>query len=118
MVTGGNNMILAIAKNEEWVHGFFGSCDTYELITLENKNVIKRETVFNDTETHKLRPAFLKSLGVDAVMIKGLGLTAYDLLKANGIEVYTSDLIPIESALQNFLDGKAELMVIPGGTHC
>lgn len=111
-------MILAIAKNDDLVDGFFGSCDTYELITLENNEVVKRETIFNDTDTHKLRPAFLKSLGVNAVMIKGLGLTAYDLLKANGIEVYTSELIPIEVAIQNFIDGKAELMAVPGGAHC
>ena len=111
-------MILAIAKNDDLVHGFFGSCDTYELITLENNEVVKREVIFNDTDTHKLRPAFLKSLGVNAVMIKGLGLTAYDLLKANGIEVYTSELIPIEVAVQNFFDCKAELMAVPGGAHC
>ena len=111
-------MILAIAKNGDLVHGFFGSCDTYELITLENNEVVKREVIFNDTDTHKLRPAFLKSLGVNAVMIKGLGFTAYDLLKANGIEVYTSELIPIEVAVQNFIDGKVELMAVPGGAHC
>lgn len=118
MMLGGINMILAIAKNEDLVHGFFGSCDTYELISIENNKVVKRETIFNDVDTHKLRPAFLKSLGVDAVMIKGLGLTAYDLLNQQGIEVYTSDLIPIEVALQNFIDGKADLMPIPGGAHC
>lgn len=111
-------MILAIAKNDDLVHGFFGSCDTYELITLENNVVVKRETIFNDTDTHKLRPGFLKSLGVNAVMIKGLGLTAYDLLKENDIEVYTSELIPLEQALQSFIEGKAELMSVPGGAHC
>ena len=111
-------MILAIAKNGDVVHAFFGSCDTYELITLENNVVMKRETIFNDTETHQRRPVFLKDLGVDAVMIKGLGLTAYNLLEANGIEVYTSEVMPIDAALQNFIDGKAVLMSMPNGAHC
>jgi predicted Fe-Mo cluster-binding NifX family protein len=111
-------MKLAIAKNNEFVHEFFGSCNDFMLIEIENGEVKSKEFIFNDTETHKLRPAYLKRLGVNALVIKGLGLTAYDLLHENGIEVYTCEPILIEEALQRYLKNDLALMDIPGGAHC
>jgi predicted Fe-Mo cluster-binding NifX family protein len=114
----GGIMKLAIAQNMEYVHEFFGSCNSFRIIEIEDGIVKNTETIFNETETHKLRPSYLKSLGVNALVIKGLGLTAYDLLHENGIEVYTSEPILIEESLQLFLRNELKLMDIPGGAHC
>lgn len=111
-------MKLAIAQNMEYVHEFFGSCNSFMIVEIEDGVVKTKESIFNETETHKLRPFYLKSLGIDALVIKGLGLTAYDLLHENGIEVYTSETILIEEALELFLRNELKLMDVPGGAHC
>jgi len=111
-------MKIAIAKNNEYVHEFFGSCNDFMLVDIEDGEVKSKSYIFNDTETHKLRPSYLKSLGVNALVIKGLGLTAYDLLHENNIDVYTSEPILLEDALNLYLKNELQLMEIPGGTHC
>ncbi len=111
-------MKLAIAKNNEFVHEFFGSCNDFMLVEIVDGEVKSKEYIFNDTDTHKLRPAYLKNLRVNALVIKGLGLTAYDLLHENGIEVYTSEPILLEDALNLYLKNELKLMDIPGGAHC
>jgi predicted Fe-Mo cluster-binding NifX family protein len=111
-------MKLAIALNDALVHEFFGSCNSFLLVTVENGQVRSSETIHNDTETHKKRPAYLKSLGVDALIIKGLGLTAYELLAENGITVYGCDPIPVDEALKHFLAGQLPQMKAPEGSHC
>jgi predicted Fe-Mo cluster-binding NifX family protein len=111
-------MKLAIAQNMEYVHEFFGSCNSFMIVEIEDGEVKSKETIFNDTETHKLRPFYLKSLGINALVIKGLGLTAYDLLHENNIEVYTSEPILVEEALRLFLRNELKLMDVPGGAHC
>ncbi|HET6786004.1 MAG TPA: NifB/NifX family molybdenum-iron cluster-binding protein [Erysipelotrichaceae bacterium] len=111
-------MKLAIAKNNELVHEFFGSCNDFMLVEIVDGEVKSKEVIFNDTETHKLRPAYLKSLGVNALVIKGLGLTAYDLLHENGIEVYSSEPILLDDALDLYLKNELKRMEVPGGAHC
>ncbi len=80
--------------------------------------IVQYLLVFNDTQTHKLRPAYLKSLGVSALIIKGLGLTAYELLNQNGITVYACDPIPVDEALALYLTQALEVMDAPEGAHC
>lgn len=111
-------MKLAIAKNNEFVHEFFGSCNEFVLFDIENGKVVSTEIIFNDTETHKLRPNYLSNLGVDGLVIKGLGLTAYELLKENGIELYTSEPVLIEEALDLYLKNELKIMDAPQGAHC
>ena len=111
-------MKLAIAQNNTNVHEFFGSCNDFVIVEIENGTVVSRESIFNDTDTHKLRPFYLKSLGVKALIIKGLGLTAYELLCENDIKVYTSEPILIEEALELFLKNELKLMDTPAGVHC
>jgi predicted Fe-Mo cluster-binding NifX family protein len=111
-------MKLAIALNDVLVHEFFGSCNVFSLVTVENGQVRSTETIHNDTETHKKRPAYLRSLGVDALIIKGLGLTAYDLLVENGITVYACEPIPVDEALKRFLANQLPVMTAPEGAHC
>lgn len=111
-------MKLAIAKNNEFVHEFFGSCNDFMLVEIENGEVTSKEFIFNDTETHKLRPSFLRSLGVNALVINGLGLTAYDLLHENEIEVYVSEPILLDEAIDLYLKNELKLMEVPGGAHC
>lgn len=111
-------MKLAIAKNNDHVNEFFGSCNEFVLVDIEEGKVVSTEEIFNDVETHKLRPNFLRKLGVNALVIKGLGLTAYELLKENGIELYTSEPILIEDAIQAYLRNELKLMDVPAGAHC
>ena len=111
-------MKLAIAVKDSQVYEFFGSCNTFLIVTHQNGQVQSTEWVENDTETHKKRPAYLKSLGVDALIIKGLGLTAYELLRENGITVYACDPIPVDDALALYLEGKLPEMAAPEGAHC
>lgn len=51
-------MKLAIAVNDSRVHEFFGSCNTFLIVTLENGQIHSTESIANATQTHKLRPAF------------------------------------------------------------
>ena len=111
-------MKLAIALNDTQVHEFFGSCNTFLVVDFDNGKIRSTQTVFNDTQTHKQRPAYLKSLGISALIIKGLGLTAYELLNENGITVYACEPIDVNDALALFLNGQLEIMPAPNGAHC
>jgi len=111
-------MIVAIAKNNGFVHEFFGSCNEFVLVHIEDGKVVSTQEIFNDVETHKLRPNYLKRLGVNVLVIKGLGLTAYELLKENGIELYTSEPILIDEAIQAYICNDLKLMDVPAGAHC
>lgn len=113
-----DTMKLAIAKNNDLVHEFFGSCNEFVIVEIEEGKVKSTEVIFNDTETHKLRPNYLKKLGVNALVIKGLGLTAYELLQENGIDLYTSEPILITEAINKFLNNELAEMEVPAGAHC
>lgn len=111
-------MILAIGKDENNVSMNFGACNDFKLITIEDDKVISVHDIFNDQETHKLRPAYLKSLGVDVLVIGGLGLTAYELLDQLNIKVLDGGYLSIDEALNNYLN-KIELKEwVAQGQHC
>lgn len=111
-------MKFAIGTQDSQVSDFFGSCNTFVIVTLENGQVVHQETIFNDTQTHKQRPAYLKSLGIEALVFNGMGLTAYELLVEQGIQLYKAPNQSVEEALSNFVAHKLERLEKPGGAHC
>lgn len=111
-------MKLALGIENEMVSDFFGSCNMFTLVDIENGQVVSKETIFNDTQTHKQRPAYLKSLGIDALVFNGMGLTAYDLLTEQGIVLYQAPGMSVEAAIEAFIQDKLARLDIPGGSHC
>lgn len=111
-------MKIAIGLKGDFVSDFFGSCHDFRLVTIEQQHITHTEDIFNDEFTHKLRPAYLKRLGVDVLIFNGMGLTAYDLLKQEGIQLVQAPNLSVDEALQAFLLNQLQPLQSPGGQHC
>jgi len=111
-------MKIAIGKDGNQVSGFFGSCNDFRIVTVEDNKVVASQDVFDDVHTHKARPEFLRSLGVDVLVMNGMGQTAYVLLREQGIELFSALDCTIDQALEKYIANQLESLGEPGGAHC
>ncbi len=73
---GGERMIIAIAKEGNSVSQHFGHCQGFELVTIEDGNVISKETVPNPGHRPGYLPVFLAEKGVKVIIAGGMGGSA------------------------------------------
>ena len=111
-------MLLAIGLNNEMVSANFGMCNDFRLVEIEDGKVVSTKDIFNDVNTHKQRPPYLKSLGVNALIMGGLGATAYDLLILNGVECIDGKDLSADEALEKFLNQELTDELKGQGPHC
>ncbi len=111
-------MLLAIGLNNEMVSDNFGLCNDFRCVEIEDGKVISIKEIYNDVETHKQRPPYLKSLGVNALIMGGLGATAYDLLVLNGIQCIDGRGLSADEALEAYLNQSLNQELKGQGPHC
>ncbi len=101
-------MIIAIAKEGNSVSQHFGHCQGFELVTIEDGNVISKETVPNPGHRPGFLPVFLAEKGVKVIIAGGMGGSAQDLFAQNGIEVYTGAHGEISGIIDAYVAGTLE----------
>ncbi len=111
-------MLLAIGLDNENVSSNFGMCNDFRLVEIEDGIVVSTKDIFNDVNTHKQRPPFLKSLGVDVLVMNGLGATAFDLLIGLGIQCIHGQNLSAEKALEAYLNNELTTELESVGPHC
>lgn len=111
-------MKIALGKENNQISGFFGSCNDFRIVTVENGQIVQTEDIHDDVHTHKARPGFLRSLGVDVLVMNGMGQTAYVLLREQGIELYSAEGMSVDAALEAYLKNELKSLGEPGGAHC
>lgn len=98
------NMRIAIGFENELVSMHFGQCNNFRLIDIEDGKAVKSEDIHDDVSVHQERPQFLKNLGVDVLILGGLGRAAYNRLLALGIECIDGSGKSVEAALEAYLN--------------
>lgn len=82
-------MKIAVASEGNYVSGHFGHCEGFTIYEGELGSVNGLTKVFVQNPGHRpgYLPVFLKELDVNVIIAGGMGETAQQLFKENGIEV-------------------------------
>ena len=97
---------------EAKVSPHFGRCDVFTLVEIENKKVKKVEIKENEGAHFGLGPTpaqILASMGVDAIVVRGIGPKALSLLEQSAIRVYMTSAPTVREAVQELIEGRAKL---------
>jgi Mrp family chromosome partitioning ATPase/predicted Fe-Mo cluster-binding NifX family protein len=103
---GGNKMKIAVASENKMVTEHFGHCENFNIYEIENKQIIKHESIANPGHKPGFLPKFLNEMGVNVIISGGMGGGAVDIFKENNIEVILGATGDAEAAVKNYLEGK------------
>lgn len=98
------NMKLAIGLNNDQVSMHFGSCNDFRIVTIEDGKAVKTEDIHDEVSTHHDRPQFLKDLGVEVLILGGIGRGAYNRLVPLSIECLNGAGLSADEALVQYLN--------------
>lgn len=99
-------MRIAIAKEGGFVSQHFGHCEGFEVFTFDGNKVEKREYLVNPGHRPGFLPAYLSEKNVNVIIAGGMGATAQELFKENGIDVIVGAEGSVDSVIRLYLDGK------------
>jgi len=92
------------------VSGHFGHCPFFTILDVEDKKIIRSETIanpyFQGHQPFEI-PNFLKEQGINAIITQGMGGRAIGFFQQNGIEPVTGCTGSVEEAVNVYLAGSA-----------
>ncbi len=106
-------MKIAVATTAGKVSGHFGHSECFEVFRITGSVLDMRESVLCPPHDSCDLPGFLKGLGVDAVIVGGIGEKAISLLADMGIEVYSGATGEAHMALAAYIRGELAKGVDP-----
>lgn len=98
-------MKIAVATTGGKVSVHFGHSECFEVFRITGSVLDMRESVLCPPHDSCDLPGFLKGLGVDAVIVGGIGGKAIDLLAEAGIEVFSGAYGEAHAALAAYIRG-------------
>ncbi|MBN4050836.1 MAG: dinitrogenase iron-molybdenum cofactor [Alkaliphilus sp.] len=98
-------MKIAIAKDGNMVSGHFGHCEGFQVYHVEAGEVLGNEFLENPGHRPGFLPKYLSENGANIIIAGGMGATAQELFKDNGIEVVVGVQGSLESIINQFLGG-------------
>lgn len=101
---GESIMKIAIGLQGENVAGHFGQCDDFRIYDVVENKIVSTQDIHDDVNVHQLRPPFLKSLGVDVLIMNSLGKGAYNRLLALGIQCVDAQNKSVQEAIEGYLN--------------
>lgn len=112
--SGGDDVKIAIASEGSRVSEHFGHCRIYNLYSVENGVIFKREELESPGHQPGVLPPFLASHGVTHVIAGGMGPRAVDLFQQHGIQVILGVGGSVDRVAQEFIAGR----IVPGVSSC
>lgn len=97
-------MKIAIASDKKKVAQHFGHCEAFECFTVHENSIKGWETIKNPGHKPGFLPNYLHEKGIDVIIAGGMGQSAANLFKGNGIEVVCGASGPIEKVAESFVD--------------
>ena len=109
-------MKIAVPTRDERVDDHFGHCDHYTIFTVENNEVINRETLASPQGCGCKSgiAADLQELGVVMMLAGNMGEGAKNKLNAHNINVIRGCSGNVDELVKSYLDGK----VVDSGLGC
>lgn len=98
-------MKIGIAKEGNVVSAHFGHCEGFEAFDVKNSKVEGRNFIESPGHKPGFLPVFLAEKGINVIIAGGMGATAQDLFKENGIEVIVGVQGNVEDAINEYLKG-------------
>ena len=99
-------MKIAVACEKEMVTEHFGHCLNFNIFEVQDKKIIKSESVENPGHKPGFLPNFLNDLGVNVIISGGMGGGAVDIFNEKGIEVVVGASGEAKAAVNAFLQGE------------
>src|SRR5690606_40807225 len=75
---------IAVASDNGMVTEHFGHCEGFIIFEVENKQIIKSETIANPGHRPGFLPNYLNDMGVNVVISGGIGAGAINIFKEIG----------------------------------
>ncbi|NLW07692.1 MAG: dinitrogenase iron-molybdenum cofactor [Clostridia bacterium] len=107
-------MRIGVATEGNMVAAHFGHCPHYSLFDVEDGKIVNKELVASPPHQPGVLPPFLGNLGVNCVIVGGIGARAVELFRQQGIEVIMGASGPVEEVVKAYLNGEIE----SSGTVC
>ncbi|MCT4619293.1 MAG: NifB/NifX family molybdenum-iron cluster-binding protein [Marinisporobacter sp.] len=101
-------MKVAIAKDGNIVSQHFGHCEGFEVFEVNNGAVEGRDFLPNPGHRPGFLPKFIAEKGINVIIAGGMGATAQELFKENGVDVVVGAQGNLEDVIGGYVNGKLE----------
>lgn len=101
-------MKVAIAKDGNIVSQHFGHCEGFEVFEVNNGAVEGRDFLPNPGHRPGFLPKFIAEKGIHVIIAGGMGATAQELFKENGVDVVVGAQGNLEDVIGGYVNGKLE----------
>ena len=110
-------MCIAVPYEDGKVYGHFGHTKSFKIYNIEDKKIVDTSIVDNQLEGHDAITAFLTSIGVDGVIVSGIGENAFKALKINKAVIFKAENMAADEAVEKLLNGELD-EILDAGDHC
>jgi predicted Fe-Mo cluster-binding NifX family protein len=97
---------IAVASEGKNVTEHFGHCANFNIFEVENKQIMKKESIANPGHKPGFLPNFLNEMGVKVIISGGMGGGAIEIFNEKRIEVITGAQGDAEIAVKSYLKGE------------
>lgn len=112
--------IAVITEDEQTISQHFGRAGLYVILTIENGKIAGRQTVSKDGHQHQNhndphheghhhdhdhRTMIDPITDCQVILVRGMGMGAYNALTARGIQPIITDIPEIDQAVETYLAG-------------
>jgi len=104
-MNGEKKMKIAVASDNGLVTEHFGHCENFMIFDVENNKIVKSEAVPNPGHKPGFLPVFLHDMGVNVIIVGGMGGGAVDIFNEKNIEVITGASGKAEDSANSYLQG-------------
>lgn len=98
-------MKIAIATDGTNVAAHFGHCSSFTIVTVNDGQVVQKEVIANPGHRPGFLPGFLARLGICTIIAGGMGSSAIELFRGEGVQPITGVSSTVDAAIQDFLSG-------------
>ena len=102
----GNDMKIAVTYENGEVFQHFGHTEQFKIYNIENGKITESQVIGNGGFGHGSLAGYLKDMGVEALICGGIGDGARNMLKSNGIDVFTGNSGNVDDVAKAFIEGK------------
>lgn len=101
-------MKIAVASKGRNITEHFGHCENFNIFYIEDKKIVKSESIPNPGHRPGFLPNYLNDLGVGVIISGGMGSGAVDIFREKGIEVVIGARGDARDTVEKYLGGTLE----------
>lgn len=98
-------MKIAVASEGLYVSGHFGHCEAFTIYEGKDGNSLDKSVTPNPGHRPGYLPVFLRELDVNVIIAGGMGETAQQLFKENGIKVVVGAEGSCDDIVKKYVNG-------------